>query len=375
MKPISFLVLLSTLFSGLSASTTLTMNYGGIQRSFIVHVPTGNVTNPPLVFNFHGYTSTASQQELYTAMDNTADANHFMVVYPDGIGNAWNVGWTGTYGTGVDDVGFVSAMIDTLHLLYNIDLTRVYSTGLSNGGYLSHRLACELENRIAAIAAVSGTLTDSTWFYCHPSRIMPIMHIHGTTDPIVPYAGVTGALSTEETINFWLNKNTCSTPGDTTNIPNTNTSDGSTAQSINYPNCAEGTRVLFYKITGGGHTWPNGVVDISAFGNTNRDMDANTEIWNFFKQYSNPTATGISPVAEDMVEVKVYPNPFNDEIKIEANNRIELIELFNILGEKIFSQSSNLTSTTINLCSKLAGLYVVKVSGKDFSYAERVCKN
>lgn len=357
------------------ASTTMYMNYGGVQRDFIVHLPTGNVSNLPVVFNFHGYTSNAAQQELYTGMDNTADAHHFMVVYPDGIANEWNVGWTGTYGTGTNDVGFVSALIDTLYQLYHIDLTRVYATGLSNGGYLSHRLACELENRIAAIAAVSGTLTDSTYFYCTPSRIMPIMHIHGTTDPIVPYSGVTGSLSTEQCINYWLTKNICAIPGDTTNITNSNTGDGSTAQSINYPNCSNNTRVLFYKITGGGHTWPGGTFDIIPFGNTNRDMNANTEIWNFFSQYSWSGASGVTALSESGPPVKVYPNPFTNDLNIETDGRFRQMEVFNVLGEKVFDTPLSAVHTAVNLAGIKKGVYFIKLTGKDFISTQRIVKD
>ena len=308
-------------------------------------------------------------------MDNTADANNFIVVYPDGIANEWNVGWTGTYGTGVNDVGFVSAIIDTLYQLYSIDFNRVYACGLSNGGYLSHRLACELENRIAAVAPVSGTLTDSTLFYCHPTRKMPIMHMHGTADPIVPYGGLTGSLSTEQTISFWLNKSTCNTPGDTTDVPNTNTTDGSTVQKIDYPVCANGVRILLCKITGGGHTWPGGSVDVPAFGNTNRDIDANTEMWNFFKQYTlnSTTDVDLTPVPETYI--RVFPNPVKDEIKIEAGGKIEHLEVYNVLGERVITQTPVAVNALLHLATLESGIYFLKISSNDFTHTERICKN
>jgi polyhydroxybutyrate depolymerase len=375
MKLITWIIASFLFLTAYSTTVTLTMQHGGIQRDFIVHLPTSYATGQhlPMVLNFHGYTSNASQQELYTKMDNTADANNFIVVYPNGIGNAWNVGWTGTYGTGIDDVGFTSAIIDTMQLLYGIDLNRVYATGLSNGGYLSHRLACELENRIAAIAAVAGTLTDSTYVHCNPGRIMPIMHIHGTADPIVDYNGAPTARSTEETINFWLGKNSCSTPGDTTDVPNTNIADGCSAQRINYPNCANGTRVLFYKINNGGHTWPNGLVDIASFGYTNRDFDGTTEIWNFFSQYSLNGTTGVNEQLADPV-IKVYPNPFNSALKVEATESIERLEIYNLLGEKVFSQTGNVTGVT-NLSSLNQGIYFLKVSVGGRSHMQPIIKN
>lgn len=371
------LIILAVSFS-LSASTTLNMMSGGIQRDLIIHLPPTYMPGQhlPVVFNFHGYTSTAAEQEIYSGMDANADTNNYIVIYPDGISNSWNVGWTGAYRSGVNDVGFVSDMIDTLYHLYSIDLTRVYATGLSNGGFLSHRLACELEYRIAAIAAVSGTLTDSTYVYCHPTRIMPIMHIHGTVDPIVPYTGLASSRSVEQTIAFWVSQNTCTTPGDTTDLPNTNLADNSTVQKIDYPVCLNSTRVLFYKITGGGHTWPNGTIDITPFGNTNRDMDGNTEIWNFFKQYSWSGATlGINTIPNEPATVKAYPNPFGDEIQIESSLRIDEVEVFNVLGERVYSHPEGAPTTSIDLSGLDKGIYLLKVSGKDYTHTERICKN
>ncbi len=378
MRSIYLSLILLAVSLSLSASTTLTMMSGGIQRDLIIHLPPTYTPGQhlPVVFNFHGYTSTAAQQETYSGMDANADTNNYIVIYPDGISNSWNVGWTGNYWTGVDDVRFVSDMIDTLYHLYSIDLTRVYATGLSNGGFLSHRLACELEYRIAAIAAVSGTLTDSTYVYCHPTRIMPIMHIHGTSDPIVAYTGVPSSRSVEQTIAFWVNKNTCGTPGDTTDLPNTDLADNCTVQKIDYPICNNNTRVLFYKITGGGHTWPNGTTDITVFGNTDHDMDGNTEIWNFFKQYSWSGATlGIKVINDQPATVKAYPNPFGDEIQIESSHRIDEVEVFNILGERVYYSPENLMITSIHLDRLDRGIYLLKVSGKDYNYVERISKN
>lgn len=378
MKPlipfITALLISSTCFA---TTSTLYMSYGGLTRDFIVHLPTGYVQGQhlPVVLNFHGYTSNAAEQELYSGMDNTADQNNFIVVYPDGISNSWNVGWTGAYGTGVDDVGFTGKIIDTLIQLYGIDTNRVYSTGLSNGGFLSHRLACEMSSRIAAIAAVSGTLTDSTAYYCNPQRLMPIMHIHGTADPIVPYNGLTGSLSTEQTINFWLARETCSTPGDTTNVPDTNTGDGSTVQKIDYIHCSASNEVLFYKITGGGHTWPGGTLTISQFGNTNRDIDASQEIWNFFNRYTLSGPTGITEQAQNQTTINLYPNPATSDLKIESTVEIDRAELINVLGQVVLSKQINAANATINLSDIAGGIYFVKMYSGGFSITRKICKN
>src|ERR1019366_354154 len=259
-----FLVLVLCLHAGLFAQTLLdSISFGGVMRDFLVHLPPGfsNSQHLPLVFNLHGTPSDAGQEEFYSRMSITADTNNFIVVYPDGLGNQWNVGFNSPYASGVDDVGFISKIIDTMAQLYNIDLTRVYSCGMSDGGFMSHRLACELENRIVAIAAVSGLPTDSTAFHCTHTRNIPVMQIHGTADPLVPYAGFqsgdTGFYSVEQTIDFWLNKDQCSFVSDTTFLPDINTYDSSTVQKIHYGSCGSSTEVLFYKIIGGGHSWPD----------------------------------------------------------------------------------------------------------------------
>src|SRR5688500_15795516 len=101
-------------------SQTYTFTFGGISRSYILHLPVGyNPSNQyPLVINMHGYSSNAGQQQLYTAMDAVADTAGFIVIYPNGINSSWN----SYYNTGgVNDVGFISAIIDTMHLNFNAD--------------------------------------------------------------------------------------------------------------------------------------------------------------------------------------------------------------------------------------------------------------
>jgi len=371
------LLVVLMLFSGgvFAQSVTMYMSYGGVQRDFTVHLPTGysNGQHLPVVFNFHGFTSNAYQQELYSQMSTTADANHFIVVYPDGVSNQWNVGWFGTYNTGVDDVGFVSKMIDTLSLLYHIDLNRVYATGISNGGFLSHRLACELSDRIAAIASVAGELTDSTEFYCHPSHKMPVMLIHGTADPTVPYAGLPGSFSIEQTISYWLNKNSCSTVSDTVNVPNTNTTDSSTAQKIDYAACPS-SEVLFYKIIGGGHTWPNGIIN-TGFGPTCRDFDGSTEIWNFFNRYTLSSTTAIHDISKDEAEINVYPNPVEDKLTIDMNTEIKTIEVFNLLGEQVLTREIYTAKAQLNIATLANGIYVLRINTPGFSLTRRIVKN
>ncbi|MBK9457533.1 MAG: hypothetical protein IPO24_19130 [Bacteroidetes bacterium] len=119
----------------------------------------------------------------------------------------WNI--FGAPGTGVDDVAFLSALIDSLDAEYNIDLNRVYSTGMSNGGFMSHALACELSNRIAAIASVTGSIDKDRMPFCDPQHNTPVMQIHGTADETVPYDGNFEFLPVDSVVSYWVKQNHC----------------------------------------------------------------------------------------------------------------------------------------------------------------------
>ncbi|MDB5281833.1 MAG: hypothetical protein JWO06_908 [Bacteroidota bacterium] len=367
-------------FSAISfaGTTMIYINYGGVQRDFLVHVPPGfdSTSRLPVVLNLHGYNMTGTLEEAYTQMSLCADSNNFLAVYPDGINYAWNVGWSfagGAYGTGVDDVGFISAVIDYMIGNYHIDQSRVYACGLSNGGFMSHRLACELNHRIAAIATVSGPLSDSVAFYCNQSRPIPVLMMHGTADTVVPYFNPLDCLGAEESVGFWMGKDQCTNANDTTAIPDVNTADSSTVLKIHYGGCASGSEVLFYKIIGGGHSWPGSPLN-AGYGAENRDMNANSEIWSFFKQYYLPASVGINEV-ESSVELKIFPNPVSDEIKIESNLIITRVEIFNVIGEKTSSSQLNATSTSLNTSNWQKGIYFVKVYGSGYTSMQKICKD
>ena len=143
----------------------------------------------PLVFVLHGFTQTSSAIMGVSGFNAIADTGEFIVAYPNGVGNAWNTNSGMTGGSTADDIGFISALTDTLQALYNIDTTRVFSCGFSAGGYMSHRLACESSRCYAAVASVAGTMSVNAFNACVPSRDISVMQIHGTSDAIVSYNG------------------------------------------------------------------------------------------------------------------------------------------------------------------------------------------
>ncbi|MEP6796462.1 MAG: PHB depolymerase family esterase, partial [Saprospiraceae bacterium] len=260
--------------------------HDGLQRDYILYIPASYVPghSAPLVLNFHGYTSNAFEQMFYGDFRPIADTAGFLVVHPmgtvDQLGNThWNVGWGSS---NVDDVGFTAALIDSLSAQYDINQDRIYSTGMSNGGFFTYKLACELSDRIAAIASVTGTMNTGQTTTCHPQHPMPVMEIHGTSDPTVAYDGTVFFTAIPTVLAYWATFNACHTPPDIDNIPDINTSDGCTAVHYVYANGTNGVEVEHYKIINGVHAWPG-----SAFGGvgTNQDVNASKEIWRFFSKY------------------------------------------------------------------------------------------
>ena len=296
------------------------ITHDGLQRTYILYVPEKYTpgTAVPLILNFHGYTSNNLEQMFYGDFRPIADTAGFIVVHPmgtiDQLNNPhWNVGW-GT--STVNDVGFTAALIDSLSATYTIDAERIYSTGMSNGGFFSYKLACELSDRIAAIASVTGTMNVNQTATCNPSHPMPVMEIHGTADETVAYDGNFFFASTPTVVAWWADRNECDTPPTITAMEDTDSADGCTAEHHVYINGNSGSSVEHYKIIGGQHTWPG-----SAFGGvgTNQDIDASKEIWRFFSKYDihgliNPTSISDSPLS---VHLNVYPNPANDFVIID----------------------------------------------------------
>lgn len=164
-------------------------------------------TPVPLVLNLHGYTSSNFEQLFYGDFRAIADTANFLIVLPNGTLDAQGKRFWNTFGTNstVDDVAFISHLLDTLQATYNIDKQRIYSTGMSNGGFLSYSLACELNQRITAIASVTGSMIESKVIACKPTRPVPVMEIHGTADATVPYNGspVSGFVGIPTLVAVW----------------------------------------------------------------------------------------------------------------------------------------------------------------------------
>lgn len=345
-----FLLAITAISILISNAQEFTIIHDSLTRTYRLHLPVNYTpdTEYPLVINLHGLGSNAWEQEAYTSFNNVSDTGNFIVAYPNGIDETWNISSSG----GTDDVGFISALIDTLDYLYSIDLNRVYSTGMSMGGFMSYRLACELNDRIAAIASVTGL---QAFYPCTPARPVPVAQFHGTADQVVPYAGVA------TTINNWVNYNECPADPVITDLPDINPNDNSTVTVSYYGLCNDSSEVILYTIVGGEHTWPGAIINI---GITNQDIKASNEIWAFFRKYTLQGSTKISDNEDADIAAKFYPNPVDSYATVELETTLNGPFNFRIMdmnGRICYHQESIDSHRFLLDCSRLhPGFYIAE---------------
>jgi polyhydroxybutyrate depolymerase len=279
---------------GSSADDQRTITVAGTVRTYLLHVPASlNKDKPaPLVLVFHGGGGHARNMPRFTQFDRLADEQNFIVAYPQGL----NKHWSDSRGLSpADDVGFIRALIAELERSHKVDPKRVYATGISNGGFFSQRLACDLADKVAAVASVAATMPEPLVPACKPARPVSVMFLQGTKDPLVPIDGGPVAsthgrcVSLAGAASFWRNRDQTSSTPVTVDLPDT-AHDGTRVHREVYGGGAEGTEVVVYTIEGGGHTWPGGTQYLPALfvGKASRNLDATQTIWEFFARHSLP---------------------------------------------------------------------------------------
>jgi len=279
-----------------------TFSHDGLERQYILYQPSFK-TEPsvarPLLLVLHGGGGTHRGMLRLTKrrFNELADRNGFFVVYPQGIDKSWNDGRpdkiSGAHRKGIDDVGFLRALIEDLIARYPINSKRIFVTGISNGGLMSYQLGCSLPDTIRAIAPVTAQIPAAIAPLCSSESAVSLAVFNGTADPLVPYNGgqITvfrrqrgAVLSTNETIRIWRRKNRCSPEAGVTELPDV-AADGTRVTKIEYSGCKNESKVILYRIAGGGHTWPDGrqYLPVRRIGRTTRDINGCDEIWQFFQ--------------------------------------------------------------------------------------------
>jgi polyhydroxybutyrate depolymerase len=294
-KKYSILILfVLTIFNNSYSQTqqNRTMFFDGNNREYLIYVPAiyDGSEAYPLMFSFHGGGGTSNDFININDMRSVADTAGFIAVYPQAAvdPNDGSNAWLHKAPTSHDDVFFIEAIIDTLSNDYFIDNNRVYACGYSEGGIFSYELGCRLNDRIAAFASVSGSMMvdafrDSYYNlgFCSPVHPTAVMLIPGTND-MNPHSTYTGFqpyyMSVDEITTYWSNYNNTDINPTISQLPNINTSDGSTVEHRVWQNGDNCLRVEELKVNGGGHDWPG------TFGNM--DIDATAEIWNFASQFN-----------------------------------------------------------------------------------------
>ena len=268
----SLLVLLSACYTEAARSQEAgdgehSVSVSGIERSYLVHIPPSAQRPAPVVLVFHGGGGRPEGIERNTGMDEVADQNGFITVYPAGAirasgrGGSWNVGGSSSPSS-ANDVAFVRAIMADLERNVSIDRARVYATGLSMGGVFAYRLACQMSDTIAAIAPVAATMVERS---CAPSSPVAVLHIHGAEDDRIPISGGRGELTAanrtwpapQQGLSFWSRFDRCAREPAR--------SDEGSESCTTYGQCR--ATVEYCVISGGGHAWPSG---------------ASEQIWAFF---------------------------------------------------------------------------------------------
>ena len=281
-SPILFFTILITILSSCkkddkggsceSNSGAETIVHDNINREYVLYIPNSydGTSAVPLLVNFHGFGGSASEFMSYADMRSIAETDTFILAYPQGScldgSSHWNACPTGGDNkSDADDFGFVESMINEISSQYNIDMERIYAAGYSNGCMMAYGLANYKSDLIAAVASVSGVMLDCTGPTSHP---MPVVHLHGTSDGVLPYNGGDGWNSAQSTLEHWINfNNTVLTPIviSDNNIEHYVYDQGDSLVSVEH-----------YKYIGGDHVW---------FNSTFQGQNTSELVWNFVSRF------------------------------------------------------------------------------------------
>jgi polyhydroxybutyrate depolymerase len=250
---------------------------GGTSRRWLLYLPSAAGAGAlPLVFNLHGSGGTPEDQLALSGLEALADSQGFVLVAPEGVERMWNVPVDAAK---PDDVRFISELIDQVSALTVVDRERVYAAGFSGGGRMVSQLACDLSERIAAVAAIGGIRFPGP---CAQARPMPILAFHGTADETNPYDGggrPYWGTGVEPAVAGWAEHNHCPTRSERPLAPG--------VTEISYAGAGCGADVALVRLDGFGHSWPDRIGaggDVTGPG-SGADTTANQTLWSFFQRH------------------------------------------------------------------------------------------
>lgn len=264
----------------------------GRTRSYHLYVPSALQPGPmPLLIALHGGTGWGAQFQRNSGFDELAEANGFLVVFPDGVGIGDNADqfrtWNGGYCCGtavkqdVDDVGFIAALIDAIVGEYDVDTSQIFAAGHSNGGIMSYRLACELSDRIVAIGLQAGSLGIDE---CEPSQPVSVLHLHGTADmnhPIDGGVGPNGISGTDFRSAAYSVETAAAAMGCAAEPAAATDATNPDLAITSWTQCSNGVEVRLVAVTGASHSWMGHVPSNPAASAAYADLDASVVILEF----------------------------------------------------------------------------------------------
>jgi polyhydroxybutyrate depolymerase len=305
MKKYSLILLLQIIFLNVSFGQDATspglhtsiMRYGGLDRKYIYYIPTGYKANTkkPLVFFLHGWGASAqiAVNVVGPQYNARADRDNAIAIYPEASSKHWNDMLGGTYVQTdlVDDVGYISGLIDIFIKDFKGDPTRVYISGSSNGGMMTYRLSCNIPDKIAAVAPFVSAISPNVAQQFTKAPPIPIVITSGTADPTIKWEGgpviVTHTpelLSAEANVQYWKTRNGVSNTAEVTNLPDLDPNDKSTVIKYRYPGKYD---VVLYKVVGGMHQHPTIRVGTKSLATgQNGDYNSFETVWDFMTAYT-----------------------------------------------------------------------------------------
>ena len=357
----------------------LDFSHDGYERSYLLHLPTGydGIEPLPLIIAMHGGLGSADNLQSQSGLSNKADSENFIVVYPEGVKGGllnvrtWNAGWCcgNSSSSNVDDVGFIDALLDNLVDRYAIDTNRIYATGMSNGGFMSYRLACELSDRIAAIAPVSASMSLTGYVPSHP---IPIIHFHSYEDSSVPYEGGIGEgvsdhynSPIDSVLNSWAVINNCHNLNDTL-------VDNEQYTQVQWSNGDCAAEIQLYITRDGGHSWPGGTQTLIG-DPVSEYISANNLMWNFFQQYTLEcgVSTSIGEQFDYSDEFEVFPNPTQGTVTVKAPalDAEYHVSVYNQFGKLIGGVQN---ARSLDLSNHPSGIYYIIIQTEDRKVTKKI---
>ncbi len=358
-----YLILILLAAAGLTSTaqaqrtTSGTIQMGDLERTYRLYIPASyNTMDPvPVMFNLHGDNSDGILQELFSEMNMVADTAGFIVVYPDAFEGNWSSGFFGASYKWVDDVGFLSLLLDSLEANYQVDPTRVYATGFGQGAFMSFRLACDLDDRIAGIGAITGNMTVDMESYCTGSRPMPVVHLHGDLDTISAYifAGELPVFSLDSVLNFWEECYHCYKEAPVSSLGGADVVPAWPLASLPESDQVDRGQPI-----------------------SQEDIHPSQVIWEFLKDFTHANPAMKADLAlKNAPQIKIYPEPFTDFLNLEGIPLGAEVKVFDTEWRVIYEEVADGREQVWMTTGWESGIYWVRVNYARSSLIRRVKKN